>query len=231
MNQIFNKVKSNILLFIVALICIFIFVIDLIPNLMVNYSIKLVCYIASIIIVFIDMKIKNKKEKDIKQKEKNRKKGLILILVVYSLLILSLLLFDGSYRRTFGGEEIKLFSKEHFEIYSNLVPFKTIFGYFKRIAEGSINNSIVFTNIFGNLIAFAPFGILLPLISKEKFSKIWKFTLTMVIIVLIIEIIQFLSLKGSLDIDDLILNVLGAVAFFGICKIPFVENLITKIIE
>ena len=146
-------------------------------------------------------------------------------------LVTSLLLFDGSYRRSFGFNSMKLFSKEHFELYSNLIPFGTISSYFVRLSEGSINKAIVVTNILGNLIAFAPLGILLPLISKEKFSKLLNFIITMVVIIFIIEIIQFITLVGSFDVDDLILNVIGSVIAYEIIKIKPIKILLEKVLE
>ena len=231
MNKMFSIVKNNILIFISILLMAFGVIIELIPNLMINTSLKLFIYIISIILVFIDMKLKNRKENDLKQKERNRKRCLIIILIIYILLVTSLLLFDGTYRRNFGFNSIKLFSKEHFEIYSNLIPFGTISSYFVRLSEGSINKSIVVTNILGNLIAFAPLGILLPLISKEKFSKLLNFIITMIVIVFIIEIIQFMTLVGSFDVDDLILNVVGSVITYGIIKIKPIKILFEKILE
>ena len=231
MKKTLNMWKNNILFYITIMLIMFSMIIELIPGLMVNTSLKLLIHIIAIILTFLDMKLKNRKEKDIEQKEKNRKRCLIIILIIYILLIISLLLFDGSYRRNFGFDSIKLFSKEHFENYSNLVPFGTILGYFERITKGTINNSIVVTNILGNLIAFFPLGILLPLISKDKFSKLSTFVVTIVIVVITIEIVQFVTLVGSFDIDDLILNVIGSVIAFEILKVKSIKRLLEKFIE
>ena len=62
MNKMFNNIKNNILIFISSLLVIFGVIIELIPNVMINTSLKLFIYITSIILVFIDMKLKNRKE-------------------------------------------------------------------------------------------------------------------------------------------------------------------------
>lgn len=49
--------------------------------------------------------------------------------------------------------------------------------------------------------------------------------LTVFVIVLIVELLQFISGIGSADIDDVILNVFGAFIGYGIWKTPFVQKL------
>ena len=51
----------------------------------------------------------------------------------------------------------------------------------------------------------------------------------MILIVLIIELLQLITLSGSFDIDDLILYVFGAVILYLILKIKKVNQLIHKI--
>ena len=51
----------------------------------------------------------------------------------------------------------------------------------------------------------------------------------MIFIVVLIEILQFVTMSGSCDIDDLILNVLGASIVYFIVKIKFIYKLIHKI--
>ena len=80
----------------------------------------------------------------------------------------------------------------------------------------------------GNIIACMPFAFFLPLLFKKQ-NNLKVFTLTMILIVLIIELLQFITLSGSFDIDDLILNVLGAVILFLILKIKRINQLIHKI--
>lgn len=226
-----KQVKDYILPIIAGLLILFILRIDLAPNLISSIEGKLLIYGIAMILIFVDMKIKNNKIENKIDKERNRKKGVTLIFIIYSILLVTLLLIDESYRRIGFGEQIKIFSKEHFEIYTNIIPFATILDFFTKYIEGNINLSIVMTNIIGNIIAFAPFGIFLPIIFKDKINNFKKFTIIIIIIVFLVECIQFVTKRGTFDIDDIILNTLGAVIFYGITKITIVQKMITKIIS
>ena len=93
----------------------------------------------------------------------------------------------------------------------NLVPFRTIKNYIKY--SGFLHTMI---NIMGNVIIFVPFGILLP----EIFSKarnILKILVITFFTSFFVEFIQFF-IGRSVDIDDLMLNVLGSVIGYFIWK-------------
>jgi glycopeptide antibiotics resistance protein len=226
MSKISSKIiKENLLILISVVIVGFNLVIDIIPNLMLDTKMKLITYIFSMILVFIDMKIKCKK---FSNKEQYIKRGLTIIFIIYSILISTLLFVDGNYRRF--GSNVKIFSKEHFEYYSNLIPFRTIYAFLSRIVEGTINLNAVLTNILGNIIVFAPYGILVPIIFKDKFDNVKNFILLMIGTVFIVECIQFITMNGALDIDDLILNVLGAVIMYGLMKVKIIKQIVYKII-
>lgn len=93
----------------------------------------------------------------------------------------------------------------------NLVPFRTIRNYIKY--SGFLHTMI---NIFGNIIIFVPFGILLA----ETFPKtrnILKILGITFATSFFVEFIQFF-IGRSVDIDDLILNLLGSVIGYFIWK-------------
>lgn len=71
-------------------------------------------------------------------------------------------------------------------------------------------------------------GIFLPLLFKKQ-NKLKNFILTNIAIILTIESLQFLSLSGSFDIDDLILNLLGALLIYRLYKIRKINQLVNKI--
>ena len=93
----------------------------------------------------------------------------------------------------------------------NLVPFRTIRNYVKY--SGFLHTMI---NIFGNIIIFVPFGILLAEIfpKTRNILKILGITFATSFFV---EFIQFF-IGISVDIDDLILNLLGSVIGYFIWK-------------
>ena len=70
-------------------------------------------------------------------------------------------------------------------------------------------------NLSGNVIGFIPFGILFPHLFKKTVS-FRKFVLSAALMIAAIELIQLFSLRGSCDIDDLILNMLGSIIGYPI---------------
>lgn len=63
-------------------------------------------------------------------------------------------------------------------------------------------------NLLGNIGVFIPFGILVPIIWVSMRS-IGSLLLTIVIALVILEVSQMLLGAGTMDVDDIILNVLG----------------------
>ena len=52
-----------------------------------------------------------------------------------------------------------------------------------------------------------------------------------IILTLIVEILQFITYRGSTDIDDIILNTIGAVIMYMIMKTKFAKKLLKKVID
>lgn len=88
---------------------------------------------------------------------------------------------------------------------ANIVPFKTI----NSIIHGG-TNSFIIQNIIGNIILFTPLGILLPIVIpfRRSFNKIFVIAFALSSI---FELIQLTLVLGIFDIDDIILNTLGAI--------------------
>lgn len=93
----------------------------------------------------------------------------------------------------------------------NLVPFRTIRNYIKY--SGFLHTMI---NIFGNIIIFVPFGILLAEIFPKTRNILKMLGITFATS-FFVEFIQFF-IGRSVDIDDLILNLLGSVIGYFIWK-------------
>jgi glycopeptide antibiotics resistance protein len=73
-------------------------------------------------------------------------------------------------------------------------------------------------NLIANIVLFIPFGLL------KKLTK-WSY-LKFVFAIIIIEMLQFIFLRGIADIDDVILNSIGfLIGYFLITKINFLKNL------
>ncbi|AXI08728.1 VanZ family protein [Oceanobacillus zhaokaii] len=141
--------------------------------------------------------------------------------VFYLSALIILLFLDSS--RGYLSSDLSMI--EYTRNYSNFVPFTTISMYITVIIDRSMNLEIPIKNLFGNFIMFLPMGIYLPYYIK-KANKVSVFTVSMVSLLFFIEIIQLVSRRGSFDIDDFILNMLGALVGFSIWKTNIVQNLL-----
>lgn len=150
---------------------------------------------------------------------KKAKNSLICISFILYLFALVFILFIDS--RGYRWSDASFW--EYIKWSSNFIPFRTINLYIHSIFHGTLDINIPLKNLGGNLILFLPMGIYLPLFIK-RINKMGIYVITMSVILLLIEVTQVVSRRGSFDIDDLILNMLGAVIGFIIWKGRFVEK-------
>jgi len=126
----------------------------------------------------------------------------------------------------------------------NLIPFQTISAYLSDIfnpttdltnlspevsdiVKGQIRQAALL-NICGNIAAFAPMGAFLPTLFKKQ-RKFWVFFVTILCTLVLVETAQLLLGAGFCDIDDIILNALGAVLVFMIMRLGFIKNILRKL--
>ena len=107
-----------------------------------------------------------------------------------------------------------LFHRTPRESYScNLTPFETIRYWLDLLARYDLLaqdlRPFTIMNLVGNLAVLIPMGIFLPVLFPRHRS-FWRFLVTVILSVCLIELAQYLTKRGSLDVDDLILNVPGA---------------------
>lgn len=195
---------------------------------------KLIFFFFPIILFLTNMLIQIKTSKDNKEKQQIRKNAFICMFILYVIILFDLLFLSNSYRA--GNlftwtRKYPLFSKENLSVNMNIIPLKNILEYIFKLLNHQINTKIVIVNILGNLIAFAPFGFFIQELFNDKIKNLKQFTICMIIGIFIIETIQFLTRVGSFDIDDLILNLTGAIAVYIICTLDSVKNVIYKILE
>lgn len=184
-------------------------------NFLISPALRLVLLLLSCILMYLGARI-------IKS-SKLMKINMWLWFILYVILILTLTLFDNYYAR--GYFHINDWNKNFLDIYLkesfNIIPFKTIFEYTKAISNSGFKYFIL--NIGGNIIAFMPFAFFLPKLIKKE-NKLLVFTITIALLSLIIELTQFITLSGVCDIDDIILNTIGAVILFEVLNIPRVKH-------
>jgi glycopeptide antibiotics resistance protein len=86
----------------------------------------------------------------------------------------------------------------------NTTPFRTINSY---IHLWRYNPSLSIINLAGNIGIFIPIGILAHLVLVKSYGR---FILSFVAGITLLEFLQMVSRKGSFDVDDIILNTIGA---------------------
>ncbi len=118
---------------------------------------------------------------------------------------------------------------EYFSQKINLVPFATVKLFLNAYKQANLETYVVFENIWGNLFVFMPFAIFVPFLFK-KINTLTKFLAFVSVFVLCIEVLQIVFLTGSADVDDFILNVVGAAIAYSVTKISVVKNTINRFI-
>ena len=167
--------------------------------------------------------------KDIQEKSKIRNFWLKALFIIYCLLLITILFLNNEYRMG-GFQNISTFSREHLET-SNFIPFATIIGYVSGMVSNDINIGIVIINLVTNLLLFAPMGFFIPMLFQDKIKNTKQFLIIIIILTFLVEIIQFITYRGSTDIDDIILNTIGASIVYMLMKTRFIKKLLEKVID
>ena len=93
-----------------------------------------------------------------------------------------------------------------------------LFGTFST--DGSISK-----NAAENVLLFIPFGILVPLMG-HFFKRWWNLTLLAFISSMLIELTQLITARGYFEVDDIVLNTLGALLgymAFSVCYHSYID--------
>ena len=140
-------------------------------------------------------------------KKKIKTAGAVLF-VLYILALIYFLFFADRYGQRAFAER---------EYHYNLVLFTEIRRFWTYREQ--LGFLAVAANLLGNVVGFMPFGMILPLISRNArgffFITFSGFTLS-----LCVEVTQLMTKLGSFDVDDLLMNTLGAAAgylIFAVC--------------
>lgn len=137
---------------------------------------------------------------------------------------LAIILFFTS-RGSYWRHKIPLW--DYIKYFSNFIPFRTIIGYIKAISRGTMNLDIPIKNIFGNLLLFLPMGLYLPCLSKGL-RTFGRLIVSMMLIIVLIEMLQVLLRRGSIDVDDFILNISGVIIGFAIWRVTIIQKVLNK---
>lgn len=139
--------------------------------------------------------------------------GIFMIFVIYLIIVFYVVFLKNRFVSQNINYEIPL--KVYWQFSVNLTPFKTIKNYI--IYDNNLSDSIKYVNILGNIVLFIPFGLLYPILTDKQRKFLWVF-LGSFLFSLSIELLQMMFRIGSLDIDDIILNVFGALIGYSVFK-------------
>lgn len=217
MNKKVNLVSSIIMYVMAGLVLLFYFGIGFIAQ-MTEVS-RLVLLGASSLFLYIGGGLLSK----YLDNNKPMKINLYIFFGLYLILLITLTLFDSLWLR--NGFNFSGFDNIQDRI--NLVPFKTIMTFVKEF-DSMYSTSQIMLNLFGNVCAFMPMALFLPLLFKRQ-NKAFQFVITLTLMILGIEFSQLITGSGRFDIDDLILNLFGAVLVYLLFKIKSVNALIHNI--
>ena len=224
-----KKIINGTIIVLSTILIGFVMIFSVIPNIVLNVKVTIGGFAIPTFIIIITMIVQIKKSKDIQEKSKIRNFWLKALFIIYCLLLITILFLNNEYRMG-GFQNISTFSREHFET-SNIIPFATIIGYVSGMVSNDINTGIVIINLVTNLLLFAPMGFFIPMLFQDKIKNTKQFVLVMVILTLLIEILQFITYRGSTDIDDIILNTIGASIVYMLMKTKFIKKLLEKVID
>lgn len=143
-----------------------------------------------------------------------------ILFVAYLVLLVYFLFFSEKFGRT-GSRDYE----------PNLEPFKEIKRDIDCITGKNGKSYITFgcLNLFGNVVAFIPFGFFLPALFG-KWQNFLLVTVEIFLFSLLVEIVQLFSFTGSFDVDDIILNTLGGFLGYIVYRLVyFVYRIVYKI--
>ena len=150
---------------------------------------------------------------DVKEQNISSSKRIKVILTVYTIVIIYFMFFG------FGRPQISSSLHEYrFQIIPTGIPLWLP----KHL---SLDTLKLWIFSLGNLLAFIPFGLLISMIFGIKY---YKFILIFLISILSLEILQMITYLGSFDIEDIIINSLGATIGFFSYKIGNKSKSVSK---
>ncbi|AWV36349.1 hypothetical protein BSK49_07005 [Paenibacillus odorifer] len=157
-------------------------------------------------------------------KEPKKKSAINLLLaaifIVYMYFLIRIILFKGAPVNLLSLWEQAGRMFEHpdriFNRRGNYIPFKEIS---RGMDDLSLSDPFSSINLVGNLLAFIPFGILVPMLLSQKVRLFRRVFFLSLALSFCFEFTQLVLYIGTFDVDDLILNTGGGVAGYCIYRL------------
>ncbi len=134
-----------------------------------------------------------------KQRLSSGKKVQVMLLIVYTVAIIYFMFFG------FDRPQIGSALREYrFSIVPARIPL-----WFPKDSSLIFSRRWLFS--LGNLLAFVPFGVFVPMIFGARYHR---FLSIFLLSILSLELLQMVTYLGSFDVEDVIVNALGATIGF-----------------
>ena len=156
---------------------------------------------------------------------------IVFFFFLYLYLLLNVTLFEKGFGRDSlldGGERTREYYLRNFV---NFRPFHSIWKvYIVGLTHGYVSPYYVILNFLGNVCVFMPVSFFLPALFKAQ-KRWYVFLPTLVLSVICVELLQFFFMVGSCDVDDLLLNVLGASLLYFVLRHPSLATFTDRIVS
>ena len=142
-----------------------------------------------------------------KQEKKVRTLGKVLFVLYIGFLIYFLFLSDW-----YGREGVMDEYRYNLELFKEIRRF--------IVYREQLGAFAVFSNLFGNILIFVPFGFFIAMASSSR--RFFKALFNSLGLSLCVEVLQLVTRVGSFDVDDILLNTIGGVLgyiVFMICNL------------
>ena len=142
-----------------------------------------------------------------KQEKKARTLGKVLFVLYIGFLIYFLFLSDW-----YGREGVMDEYRYNLELFKEIRRF--------IVYREQLGAFAVFSNLFGNILIFVPFGFFIAMASSSR--SFFKALFNSLGLSLSVEVLQLVTGVGSFDVDDILLNTIGGVLgyiVFMICNL------------
>ena len=144
-------------------------------------------------------------------KKSDKKHLYTVIFIVYMAFLIYFLFFSDMFGRTVTYDYYRY----------NITPFTEIKRYLTKLLEGDLMPFII--NVCGNVVLFMPFGYMFGVFTDRKqtgavLGLVDTFAATFLFCIAV-EICQLLTKVGVFDVDDIILNVSGALLGYAAYRI------------
>lgn len=146
--------------------------------------------------------------------QKDNKKRWKFVFLVYILILIKLIIFKYPWERLMeiAGSWEKGVILEGLST-ANFTLGKSIRMYIKYFNKFPFWNG--FANLVGNILVFIPYGFVLPK-AYPRCGKWWRIFYCAVGFVMCVELFQLFSAFGAFDVDDILLNVSGAMIGYSL---------------